>query len=252
MGNSYPVATSTRTNRADELTKTVTSVFDAAFQDLHRLRANVEELYRRRALPDSAALGELRPAVIDTLGGPRDLIVGTGFIAGPGALSDAELGAEWWKSQRDTRPVRLQLQLDRAADDYLDFPRLPWFVVPRDRSVDHITGPYVDYVCTDEYSLTLSSPVRAGGRFLGVVGADIYVRALEVSLFPELREFDARAVLVNSHGRVIVSNSVRQTTGSMIRNQVLLGAIADGTEVPGYALHPCGDHPITLIVDHRG
>ena len=34
-----------------------------------------------------------------------------------------------------------------------------------------ITGPYVDYLCTDQYTLTFTAPLVVDGRFLGVAGA---------------------------------------------------------------------------------
>ena len=38
----------------------------------------------------------------------------------------------------------------------------------------HLTGPYVDYVCTDDYTITITTPVRVAGRLVGVVGTDAY------------------------------------------------------------------------------
>jgi hypothetical protein len=50
-----------------------------------------------------------------------------------------------------------------------------------------------------------------------VVGADVYVRDVERALRPKLRVLGSRAALVNAQGRVIVSNSVRQVTGTLVR-----------------------------------
>ena len=36
----------------------------------------------------------------------------------------------------------------------------------------HLTGPYVDYVCTDDYTITVTTPVRVDGEMVGVVGTD--------------------------------------------------------------------------------
>lgn len=49
-------------------------------------------------------------------------------------------------------------------------------------------GPYVDYLCTDEYSLTLSAPVELAGRFVGVAAADVHLRHFEAAALPLLRE----------------------------------------------------------------
>ena len=54
-------------------------------------------------------------------------------------------------------------------------------------------------------------PVYAGGRMVGVAGADTLVETLETMLLPGLRE--AGATLVNGHGKAIISADPQLATG---------------------------------------
>ena len=77
-----------------------------------------------------------------------------------------------------------------------------------------MTGPYVDFVCTDEYVMTSTAPVLSGGRMVGVVGADTLVETLEKLLMPSLRA--AGATVVNDLGRAVASSDPHLATGSLI------------------------------------
>ncbi|HEY2203247.1 MAG TPA: cache domain-containing protein [Pseudonocardia sp.] len=231
----------------------VSDTVEEVFARLDPLRATTEKLLT--APTGSADLDRLRPDVVATLGG---LVVGAGFIAATGALTDAELGFEWWTTTPDGPPTQLFISLDPASEYFLDYTRQSWFTVPRDTGRRHVTGPYVDYLCTDEYTLTFSVPVRRGGVFAGVVGADVFVREFERLLMPGLRTLinrvGGRAALVNAQGRVIASSSVRQATGSLVREPDIPGwwsSGAPGGSAPARALRRCGDAPMALLLTSR-
>ena len=82
-----------------------------------------------------------------------------------------------------------------------------WFRIPVETGQAHVTGPYVDFLCTDEYVLTFTHPVfcRPDGPVAGIVGMDVTVQRLERGAMPGLRRIGERATLVNSDGRAIVS-----------------------------------------------
>ncbi len=87
--------------------------------------------------------------------------------------------------------------------------------------------------------------------FAGVVGADVYVREFERTLRPTLRALGSRAALVNAQGRVIVSNSIRQATGSLVREvDVPAWWMTQAPLRGGTTLQRCGDAPIALV--HNG
>ena len=76
--------------------------------------------------------------------------------------------------------------------------------------------PHVDYLCSDEYTLTVSLPVWHGKRFLGVVAMDLLVDDVERELLPALREFGDVSV-VNASQRVLASTETRLAPGDSVR-----------------------------------
>ena len=105
---------------------------------------------------------------------------------------------------------------DPTSESFRDYTTLEWWRVPTTTGARHVTGPYVDYLCTDDYTLTLTIPARHGGRVIGVVGADLYVNDVERALLAHIRGLDA-ATIVNASGRVIVSTDPHRPTGSLLR-----------------------------------
>jgi len=74
------------------------------------------------------------------------------------------------------------------------------------------------------------------------------VRDVERALRPKLRSLGGRAALVNAQGRVIVSNNVRQATGSLVREvDVPAWWMTQAPLRGGTRLRRCGDAPIALV-----
>ena len=237
-----------RTLHGDEAVEQVSALVEGVFDRLKPMLATAEALLSEAGTAHTADLDRIRPQVIQAIGG---LIVGAGFVSAPRVLADQEFGFEWWTSSPDGDPMQLFISLDPASENFLDYTRQSWFTVPRDTGRRHVNGPYVDYLCTDEYTLTFTIPVRHKDSFAGVVGADVFVREFEHALQPALRSVGSRAALVNAQGRVIVSNSARQATGSLVRELDIPAWWASGAEplsADGRTLRRCGDTPIALLV----
>ncbi|GAA3533632.1 cache domain-containing protein [Nonomuraea rosea] len=179
-----------------------------------------------------ADLTALRPALFGHLGG---LVAGVGFIAAPGLLIDAPWYLEWWQDDPAGAPVQLLRDLDPASSAFYDYTHWDWYAGPRQGAERTICGPYVDYLCTDEYSLTLSVPVTAGGAFIGVAAADVFVRRFEQASGPVLRGIPVPAFVISAAGRVVASNTAKWIGGSVFRGEA------------GFTVHPCGDLPLSLV-----
>jgi hypothetical protein len=153
------------------------------------------------------------------------LVIGAGFVAAPGFLADAEWHLAWWLGHANTFGVgsadpsirRLVAEENPASDSFRDYTTLEWWRVPTTTGARHITGPYVDYLCTDDYTLTLTVPAHNGARLIGVVGADLYVNDVERALLAHLRGLEA-ATIVNASGRVVASTDPHRPTGSLLRD----------------------------------
>lgn len=246
---------STRAVRSDEVVDHVSAIIEGVFAGVAPILAVADELFTRPGprRAQAADLGAFRPVIFDALGGLDGLVVGAGFIAAPHVLADQELGFQWWTAGPGGDPAQLIISLDPSSDRFLDYTRQSWFTVPRDTGRRHVTGPYVDYLCTDQYSLTFTMPVQPA-RFAGVVGSDVFVRDLEHLLLPQLSGVPGQAALVNAQGRVVASNSARQATGSLVREMDIpawWNSGATSVADSGVTLSRCGDSPLALLVVDR-
>ncbi|WP_433255790.1 cache domain-containing protein [Streptosporangium sp. CA-135522] len=208
----------------------IVDIVDGVFARLHRVRdAAVRAV---GPAPVSADLAALRPVLFPLLGG---LISGIGFIAAPGLLADAPWYLEWWQEGASGEPVQLIRDMNPSSSAFYDYTHWEWFAGPRSGAEHTMAGPYVDFLCTDEYSLTLSVPVLSGGEFLGVAAADVFVRRFETAVSPVLRGIEGPAFLVNASGRVVASTTAKWLAGSIFRG------------APGLAARPCRKLPLSLV-----
>jgi hypothetical protein len=214
----------------------VRDTLDDVFRALHEVRdASAAQADAVRLLGRDLARADLammRPLLFDRLGMP---IAGIGFIAAPGLLADAPWYLEWWQVGPSDAPVQLLRDLDPESSAFYDYTHWDWYSGPRAGAAKTICGPYVDYLCTDEYSLTLSVPVTSAGAFIGVAAADVFVRSFENAVVPVLREIPAPAFVINPSGRVVASNTARWIPGAIYRGDA------------GFTVRPCGDLPLSLV-----
>jgi hypothetical protein len=213
----------------------VHATLDAVFGTVAEVRDASARLLRAvrgagRA-PVRADLADLRPLLLPRLG---PLVCGLGFIAAPGLLADAAWYLEWWQAG-PTGPSQLLRDLNPESSALYDYTAWDWFTGPEGGDEKTVCGPYVDYLCSDEYVLTLSVPVRVGGEFAGVAAADVFARTFEHEIVPVLREIPAPAFVVNAPGRVMASNTATWPPGAVYRGR------------PGHTAHPCGDLSLSLI-----
>jgi hypothetical protein len=201
--------------------------FHRVFDELAVWQATFTELFSAGPVSAAMATAAIAARALALLDGPHHL-VGAGFVAARHALSDKPLYLAWW--QGDDR--RLLAEPTLNASETFDYTRRPWFTNPERTGQPHITGPYVDFVCTDEYTVTATAPVVAGGHMVGVVGADTLVETLEGMLLPGLRAADA--TLVNEHGRAVVSADPHVGPGDHVE--------------PGRGTRACSGLPLALVL----
>ncbi|MGW1161584.1 cache domain-containing protein [Streptomyces sp. NPDC002513] len=237
---------------AAQVRRTLETVFDT----VARVRADTTSLLTRVAAqgrsPLTADLAALRPGLHGDLAW-RELVSGVGFVAAPGLLGDVPAWLEWWQTGPDGSVRPLLLDLDPRQSAYSDYTHWDWFALPRDTGRRAVAGPYVDYLCSDEYSLTLSAPVHVAGRFAGVAAADVYLRHFEAAVMPLLKELPQAAHLVNARGRVAASADPDHLVGSLTKGPDF-GSVLTGAR-PGrheeLRLVPCDDIPLVLVVADR-
>ncbi len=224
---------------ASVLAATVTRLCEERFADVDSIAAlSVGPL--SEATPLRAGLA-IEQHCLDLLLATDPPLAGAGVVVAPYVLKDDPYWLEWWLAGPDDAPTRmhrLAVDLNPRSVAFRDYTALAWFEEPERTGERAITGPYVDYLCTDQYTLTFTAPLSAAGRFVGVAGVDVLARWFEQHLFATLDaagHLDDGCVVVNRAGRVVACPSGGWVTGDLIR---ALGAEAsaadwDVTDCPG-------------------
>jgi len=190
---------------ADESLAGVAQELDSVLGALGELGDRFRELAGKRLRSDD--LEALRPAIFELLTEHSGLVTGAGVITTPGLLADRPHWLEWWWTRNGGVPEALRVNLDPTAPDFYDYTTADWYATPKETSEPRMAGPYVDYFCTNQYTITLSRPVYAGDRMLGVAAADVLVASLEKRVLPALTALGRPAALTSADGRVIASTS---------------------------------------------
>jgi hypothetical protein len=235
-----------------EVAAHVAATIDGIFAMIDAWRDHLETKLQTDAALTAAHVDPLVEAFAVPAVSGETLLTGAGFVATPGVLSDAEWHLAWWLGGTG-RPLRRLATIDDPShDQFRDYTALEWWRVPTTTGGRHLTGPYVDYLCTDDYTVTITTPVRVGGEIVGVVGADALVDRLERTLLPAMRTGRTPATLVNASGRVVTSTDARREPGSILRADGLVDAIRRAASGPvpvaGGAVLACGDTSLALFV----
>ncbi|MGM1028735.1 MAG: cache domain-containing protein [Actinomycetota bacterium] len=210
-------------------TAIVTEYFGRAIAALESWKAEFAEELRL-----ALARGPVSTDALDALVAPYarrtfavDLpVYGAGFIAALDSLADARSHLAWWQGADRSQLV---LAAQSVTKQHIDYSELEWYRVPQQTGEAHVAGPYVDYLCSDEYTITIASPVLLDGVFMGVAGLDLLIDQVERDLTPRLARLGGDISVVNGIGRVLLSTSSRRETGDSIR----------GTARDGLACYPC-------------
>ena len=199
---------------------------------VHSIATATEAALATTSSPRRADLIEIQPLVAVILGEREETVHGGGFVAAPGLLEDAQWWLEWFAW--DAGAVqRLVSDTDPRGAHFFDYTFMPWYAGPRDGAGPRgvVTGPYVDYLCTDDYTLTFTEAVRrSDGTFAGVAGVDVRILAVEARFLSLMRASGRLLVLVNELGRVVVSTTSRMLSGDLVDDLDLPTLFVEGDE----------------------
>ncbi|MEO7147759.1 MAG: cache domain-containing protein [Terrimesophilobacter sp.] len=218
----------TPSTRLTECATVVSAFFTDVFAQLHDWQGRVEAVGGRLhgAELDAAVAAFAIPA----LERPDSPLIGAGFIGDAKDHSGKSLHFAWWIGPIEANPLlsetnestKLDITARGYADYVSDFAVLEWYRIPQSTRQAHVTGPYVDHLCTCDYILTITAPVlinnasKGSGEMFGVVGADVFVRSFERAIMPSLLAIPADAAVLNESGRVVVSTDTKLAVGAVL------------------------------------
>lgn len=191
---------------ADDCVRAVEGFFSPLVGTLETLGERLVPLFDA-PLRSDVLLRAARPLALEVLADPHTM--GAGFVVTPGLLADESYALAWWQGDG-----REQLTQSPALVQSADYRRQEWFRTPQRTGRSHVTGPYVDYVCTDELTLTVTVPVLRDGQMLGVMGADVLAATVEKELLATFA--GAGATLANHHHRAVLSAQAQVFAGEPV------------------------------------
>ena len=136
---------------------------------------------------------------------------------------------------------QLRLAAQSPSREHIDYSGFEWFRVPHETGEGHVAGPHVDYLCSDEYTITIAVPAEVDGRRIGVAGLDLLVSSVEQDLTHRFAALGCEVTLTNGVGRVVVSTDPRWATGDSVRGSGL-------ADLPRVA---CAGVALDVIIDPR-
>ncbi|MGH3412524.1 MAG: cache domain-containing protein [Marmoricola sp.] len=247
----------TTTQARSRAARDATDALEAVFGVLQPIVKATRELFAGSP-PGPDDLRTVDAPAIEALEQLDDIIVGAGFVAAPDALAGAGHWLQWWSDYEIPRthvPQQLFVDVDPASESFNDYTRLPWYEVPARTHNRHVAGPYVDYLCTDQYTLTFTVPITGSRAFLGVVGADVYAATMETATYPILAGLEEPAALLNASARVVTAAGCSRTVGDILRSTEVDTALRqvtqhrDGVLDLGHSwLKRCSDLPMVVVV----
>ena len=196
----------------------------------------VSDAQRRGTLTSGRIDALVEPHALDTLAITDAPVYGAGFIAAIDLPADARSHLAWWQGE-DRRQLVLAAQ--SLNKENIDYSALEWYRIPMSTGLPHMAGPYVDYLCSDEYTITIAVPAEIDGERIGVAGLDMLVSEVERDLLPRFAALDREITVINSIGRVVLSTDPQCATGDAVRS----------TRWAEYPRYPCAGVPLEVIVD---
>lgn len=227
---------------AESAIDSIDTFFDGVFSPLEawlpRLASEIADRRSRGPLSGSQLLALTEQEAATVLSSVDRPIYGAGYCASESIVEEGNPLA-WWQGPDRSLLASSTFGPGQAA---IDLQRLEWYRVPAATKQRHIAGPFVDYLCSNEITLTSALPVEIDGQFAGVLCADVLIESLEELLLPEIAAL-GNALIVNASGRVVVSADPEYETGDRY------GAIsiADGDEDAGVRVLRSTRYPFAVV-----
>lgn len=144
------------------------------------------------------------------------------FISGAGFASLLDIkGANYkswqvlWLYRPDYQKKSGRFILNKTSQPLLDYQTFEWFTKANRPKKGYLHGPYVDYICNTNYTLTYVYPIYLGNNFIGVAAIDLLVGRLEHDICQAIAESSTKLVITTATKRVLFSNHSDYRVGEL-------------------------------------
>ena len=148
-----------------------------------------------------------------------NLLTATPLISGVGFVTYNEDISHSWKVAWLYRPDGLRIPnricLNKASQSLLDYPTFLWFNKVKAFAKGYLHGPYVDYICNANYTLTYLYPVYLDQQLVGIAATDIRVAQIEQIIRETLASHRTALVISTLDGRILFSNHDQYRVGEL-------------------------------------
>ena len=164
----------------------------------------------------------------------RSLAIGVPLLYGNGFMADQDFYGEGWIAwcyapNGPESPQRLYIDMD-----LYEVNTVPWLPGEDDEGGgNHASHAYVDASGTNEIVMTFSRRITVGGKYVGVVGADVSISQLQTAFEPHLRALPPNSCIVDQEGAILATN-----TGRFVGGTIPVGT-GDSRELPGVPWRLC-------------
>lgn len=207
-----PDSVTQRAEALREMMARVDAFFDGVFAPLERwlptLIVDLKEQLKTGRITGAQLAGLVEGGANTILDAVERPLYGAGYCASEAVVSEGNPLA-WWQGPERSLLASSTFGPGQAA---IDLVRLEWYRVPERTGKGHVAGPFVDYLCSNEITITSALPVVVDGEFWGVICADVLVHSLEGAMLKDLAYAD-NVTLVNASGRVVISTDPDYETG---------------------------------------
>ena len=154
-------------------------------------------------------------------------VIGAGIVPSQALLSGATWHSFWWTSKwvnGAEQPLiePLQISDNPQSASFYDVTSQEWWKSSQAAQTIHISGPYVDYICSNQFTLTLSTALLSDQNFNGVVGIDLSAALFEQQVEDILFRLDRPALLLGCSQRIIASTCEELLSGDIVDNPAAL------------------------------
>lgn len=142
---------------------------------------------------------------------------GCGLVLARSTAHKSQGQLEWWVREDEGRFARYAFGVTPESERFYDYEQLPWFITSYEHGTIGAVGPYLDYLGVEANIITFTTPATLHGKRVGIIGLDITVADFEEELMPLLMHTEIDAVITNSHGTVLLSNTPEQLPGTLLQ-----------------------------------